>query len=410
MTAAHPVSLNPHGTTPADIVVVGGGGHVGLPLSLKLAEVGFRVAIYDIAEPTLDKISSGQMPFVESGAEALLAAILPSGRLTMSSSPDIVRGVEVVIIVIGTPIDEFLNPSLSIFDRAVGQLAPYLTDGALVILRSTVYPGTTAHVAQALEDQQRKIDVVFCPERIAEGKALEELAQLPQIVGADNDVAAERAAYVFSRLGAETIRSSTKEAELAKLFTNAWRYMKFAVANQFFMMAHDAGVDYNRVLNAVRHNYQRAQDLPGPGFAAGPCLLKDTMQLAAFTSDHFAIGQAAMQVNEGLPAYIVSEMEHRFGALGERKVGILGMAFKAESDDIRASLSYKLRKLLGWAGADVWCTDPYVDDERLQPLELVLEQSEILIIGAPHSIYRGLEIPRERLVDVWGITDAGIVL
>jgi UDP-N-acetyl-D-mannosaminuronic acid dehydrogenase len=394
----------------ADIVVVGGGGHVGLPLSLKLAEVGFNVAIYDVAEPTIERINDGQMPFMEPGADALLTNMLPTGRLTLSSDPQTVRGVDVVIIVIGTPIDEFLNPSLSIFDKTVAQLSPYLSDGALVVLRSTVYPGTTAHVARALADNGHRVDVAFCPERIAEGKALEELGGLPQIVGADDDRAAERAAQVFKRLGAETIRTTTKEAELSKLFTNAWRYMKFAVANQFFMMAHAAGVDYNSVLHAVRHDYPRAADLPGPGFAAGPCLLKDTMQLAAFTSDHFAIGQAAMQVNEGLPAYIVSAMERRYGSLVGRTVGILGMAFKAESDDIRASLSYKLRKLLVWAGADVRCTDPYVNDTRLLPVDQVLESSEILVIGAPHRVYRGLDLPVDRLVDVWGITDAGIVL
>jgi UDP-N-acetyl-D-mannosaminuronic acid dehydrogenase len=411
MTATQPTSsTHEEQVGPADIVVVGGGGHVGLPLSLKLAEAGFRVGIYDIAQPTVDMIGAGKMPFMEPGADALLASILPTGRLTLSADPSIVRGVDVVIVVIGTPIDEFLNPSLTIFDRAVAQLSPYLSDGALVILRSTVYPGTTAQVVRALADHGKRVDVAFCPERIAEGKALEELGGLPQIIGADDDGAALRATEVFNRLGAETIRTTTKEAELAKLFTNAWRYMKFAVANQFFMMAHSAGVDYNSVLHAIRHDYPRAQDLPGPGFAAGPCLLKDTMQLAAFTSDHFAIGQAAMQVNEGLPAFIVSTMERRFGSLAGRNVGVLGMAFKAESDDIRASLSYKLRKLLVWAGAEVRCTDPYADDDRLLPLEQVVEASDIIVIGAPHRLYRGLDIPTDSLVDVWGITDAGIVL
>ena len=159
-------------------------------------------------------------------------------------------------------------------------------------------------------------------------------------------------------LATKTIRTSTKEAELAKLFTNTWRYMKFAVANQFFMIAHDAGVDYTNVLHAIREDYPRAADLPGPGFAAGPCLFKDTMQLSAFTADHFPLGQAAMQVNEGLPAFIVAALERRYGGLQGKTVGILGMAFKSESDDPRASLCYKLRKLLSWAGARVLCHRP----------------------------------------------------
>jgi UDP-N-acetyl-D-mannosaminuronic acid dehydrogenase len=350
------------------------------------------------------------MPFRETGADELLSKVLPTERLTLTSDPSVLSGAPVVIVVIGTPIDEFLNPSMTLFDRVMDQIAPHISDGALVVMRSTVYPGTTERVVHMLAERGRTVDVACCPERIAEGHALEELKDLPQIVGADTDVAGERAAALFARLGAETIRTTTREAELAKLFTNAWRYMKFAIANQFLMIAHQAGADYNAVLNAIRHDYPRAADLPGPGFAAGPCLLKDTMQLAAFTSDHFPMGQSAMQINEGLPAYIVDAMSHRYGGLAGKTVGILGMAFKAESDDTRASLSYKLRKLLLWAGATVLCTDPYVEDERLVSLDEVLAKSDILVLGAPHRAYRALDLEGREVVDVWGVRPAGISL
>jgi UDP-N-acetyl-D-mannosaminuronic acid dehydrogenase len=375
-----------------------------------LARAGLRVGIYDISEATVDRIRRGEMPFLEEGADALLAEVLASDRLTLDTRPEILCDVDQVIVVIGTPIDEFLNPSMTIFERAVDELAPFLADGALVVLRSTVYPGTTAYVAQSLRDHGRTVDVAFAPERIAEGHAIEELGTLPQIIGADDERAGDRAAALFARLGPEIIRTTTREAELAKLFTNAWRYMKFAVANQFFMVAHEAGVDYNRVLSAIRTNYPRAADLPGPGFAAGPCLLKDTMQLASFTTDHFPLGQSAMQINEGLPAYVVDAMERRLGSLRGRTVGLLGMAFKAESDDIRSSLSYKLRKLLAWKGATVLCTDPYVADDRLVPLDEVMAKAEILVLGAPHRAYRGLEIGGRDVVDVWGATGQGIRL
>ncbi len=315
-----------------------------------------------------------------------------------------------LIVVIGTPVDEFLGPSMTIFEKAVDQIAPHLREGALVVLRSTVYPGTTGYVTQHLIDRGCKVDVAFCPERIAEGHALEELSSLPQIIGADSNAAATRAAALFGRLAAKTIRTSTKEAELAKLFTNTWRYMKFAVANQFLMIADQAGIDYTNVLHAIREDYPRAADLPGPGFAAGPCLFKDTMQLAAFTADHFPLGQAAMQVNEGLPAYIVSALERRYGGLSGKTVGILGMAFKSESDDTRASLSYKLRKLLSWSGARVLATDPYVQDDRLVTLECVLKESDVLILGAPHKAYRSLAVGGKDVVDVWGAMGEGIRL
>ena len=393
-----------------DVVVLGGAGHVGLPLSLTFADAGLRTGIYDISQPALDRIVAGEMPFMEAGAADLLTKVLASGRLEVSADGSILERSNQIVVVIGTPVDEFLAPSVTVFERAVDQIAPHLRPGALVVLRSTVYPGTSGYVAQRLAAIGCEADVAFCPERIAEGHALEELRTLPQIVGADDEGAANRAAALFETLGLRTIRTTTKEAELAKLFTNTWRYMKFAVANQFFMIADQAGVDYTRVLDAIRTDYPRAQDLPGPGFAAGPCLFKDTMQLAAFTSDHFPLGQAAMQVNEGLPAYIVSALERRHGGLTGKTVGILGMAFKAESDDIRASLSYKLRKLLAWAGARVVCTDPYVIDERLTTLECVLEESDILVLGVPHRAYRGLHIGGKDVVDVWGALGRGIAL
>jgi UDP-N-acetyl-D-mannosaminuronic acid dehydrogenase len=393
-----------------DLVVLGGGGHVGLPLSLAFAQAGLKVGIYDIAQDRLDQIGRGEMPFKENGADELLWEMLPTGRLSLSSSPQMLEAAAIVIVVVGTPIDEFLNPSMTVFERTVDQIAPHLRPGALLILRSTVYPGVTEYVRRRLADRGAVVDVAFCPERIAEGQALEELCSLPQIVGADDTVAGDRAEELFRRLGSRTIRTRTKEAELTKLFTNTWRYIKFAVANQFLVIAHAAGVEYGPVLHAIRADYPRAADLPAPGFAAGPCLLKDTMQLAAFTADHFALGQAAMQANEGLPSYIVSAMEQRYGSLVGRVIGILGMAFKPNSDDVRSSLSYKLRKVLTWSGARVLCTDPYVDDARLVPLEKVLADAEILVVGVPHSIYSSLDLAGRPLVDVWGSLGQGIAL
>ena len=395
---------------PLDVAVLGGAGHVGLPLSLSFVRAGLRVGVFDTNEEALEHLERGEMPFLESGAEALLHECLKTGRLCLTSRIEDLHQAEHVIVVVGTPIDKFLNPSLTLFEETISGMAPHLRDGALIVLRSTVYPGTSLFARELFARLGRRVDVVFCPERIAEGRALEELTTLPQIIGADDPDAAMRADRLFEQLGLERIHVTTLEAELAKLVTNAWRYMKFAIANQFFMIAHTAGADYSRVLHAVRHNYPRAQDLPGPGFAAGPCLLKDTMQLAAFTADHFPLGQSAMQINEGLPAYIVAALERRYGSLQGRRIGILGMAFKAESDDARASLSYKLRNLIRWTGADVLCTDPYVPDPGLLPLETVIRDCDILILGAPHKAYQSLAIGGKDVVDVWGLLGSGISL
>ena len=387
-----------------DLVIVGGCGHVGLPLALSLADCGYRVGINDIDRAKIQLVRSGRVPFVETGSEELLRKLLPTGRLELSHDPSMLERTRVVVLVIGTPIDEFMNPSVRIFERVLDELTPHLQGGSLVILRSTVFPGTTETVERRLRTAGIAADVAFCPERIAEGHALEELRTLPQIVGVTSDTAFEKAKAVFERLGvASVVRTTPLEAELAKLLTNTWRYMKFAIANQFFQIVNRSGLDYNRVLNAIRQDYPRAADLPGPGFAAGPCLLKDTMQLSAFTPDHFPMGQAAMQVNEGLPGYIVDTLNSRHALIG-RTLGILGMAFKGESDDPRASLSYKLRKLAQFKGANVLCTDPYIADESFEPLDKVLRDSDVIVIGAPHKAYRGLDLGDRDVVDIWGIT------
>jgi UDP-N-acetyl-D-mannosaminuronic acid dehydrogenase len=367
---------------------------------MSFADVGCRVGIYDTDEDKINRVRRGQMPFRERGADELLTKTLASGRLELSHRAEIVERTNVVVMVIGTPIDEFMNPSTRVFERVVDELGPRLRPHSLLVLRSTVYPGTTAFVKSQLAARNGDVQVAFCPERIAEGYALEEIRTLPQIVGADNDAAFERASALFEKFDVEIIRTTSEEAELAKLLTNTWRYMKFAIANQFFQIVHRAGLDHSRVLRAIRHNYPRAADLPGPGFAAGPCLLKDVMQLAAFTPDHFPMGHSAMLINEGLPAYVIDILDHR-QSLSGRTVGILGMAFKGESDDPRSSLSYKLKKLAGFKGARVLCHDPYVVDPDLQPLDKVLKESDVIIVAAPHAMYRQLSLDGREVVDIW---------
>ncbi len=184
--------------------------------------------------------------------------------------------------------------------------------------------------------------------------------------------------------------------------TNSWRYIQFAAVNQFYMIATKHGCDFDRILNGCRFHYPRTEGMPGPGFAAGPCLVKDTMQLAAFSRHNFMLGHAAMLVNEGLPAHLIDLAKSKIDLSG-KTVGILGMAFKAESDDPRDSLSYKLRKLLQFEAARVLCCDPYVSDRRLVSQERVLAEAEVLFVATPHRAYRCLKLPPEKVViDVWG--------
>ncbi len=390
-----------------DVVVIGGCGHVGMPLAIAFADRGLRVGIYDISDAAVKQVNAAQLPFDEPGAAGPLARAVASGRLVASTDPALVAEAENVVVVIGTPVDEHLNPDPDAIPRALTDCAEHFVDGQLMVLRSTVFPGVTALVERMLEKLGRVIDVAFCPERIAEGKAMIELFTLPQIVGAASPAAAERAERLFRLLTDDIVHLKPTEAELAKLFTNAWRYIKFATANQFFLIANDCDLDFERIRAAIIEDYPRAADLPAAGFAAGPCLFKDTMQLAAFNNNNFTLGNSAMLVNEGLPLYVVNRLEQRYD-LASLTVGILGMSFKAGSDDTRSSLSYKLRRVLQFKAGGVLCTDPHVrTDPALVSLETVLAQADLLLIATPHREYADLKTDKP-VIDIWNLRGQGV--
>jgi UDP-N-acetyl-D-mannosaminuronic acid dehydrogenase len=397
------------GGFPFDVAVMGGCGHVGLPLGIALADRGSRVVLYDVNAAAVDLVNAGRLPFLEPDAEPRLRTALDAGRLTATTDRAVLGQADAVVVVVGTPVDEFLSPDPDAIPRTLKSAADVFVDGQLIVLRSTVYPGVTAMVERVVADLGVQLDVAYCPERIAEGRAMTELFTLPQLVAARAAPARKRADELFRTITDGIIHLEPEEAELAKLFTNSWRYLKFAVANQFFMIANDSGLDYEVIRSAVRTDYPRAADLPGAGFAAGPCLFKDAMQLAAFANNSFALGHAAMHVNEGLPVYLLSRIEQRYD-LSTMTVGVLGMAFKAESDDRRSSLSYKLKRLLGVRAAEVLCTDPYVtDDGALLPLDVVLARADLLVIGAPHDVYRALDVETP-VVDIWNLLGRGVTV
>ena len=383
-----------------NVVIVGGCGHVGLPLGITLASRGLNVSLLDIDTAKIHTVNSGMMPFLESGAEAILQQVIGK-TLEATSDEECLRKANIVITVVGTPVDRHLNPTVRELYASVDNLLQYVADGTLLVLRSTVSPGVTNLVYQRIRGLGRHIDLAFCPERIAEGNAIEELVKLPQIVGAFEPTAMKRASELFGIIAPSTIELTPLEAELAKLFTNSWRYLNFAISNQFYTLAEGYGLDFYRIYDAVTRDYPRMRSFATAGFAAGPCLLKDTLQLSTFSANNFFLGHAAMLVNEGLPNFIVNRLRQQHD-LEKKTVAILGMAFKRESDDKRDSLSYKLKKLLEVEARKVLCTDPYVRDPELVPLPVALKEAEILVLGAPHKTYRDLQFSSDQvLVDMW---------
>ncbi|HEX3921934.1 MAG TPA: UDP binding domain-containing protein [Streptosporangiaceae bacterium] len=391
---------------PCDVVVVGGCGRIGLPLAVALAGAGTRTAIYDVSDPAVAAVSAGRMPFAEPGAAVVLERVIAAGQLVASADPRIVGSAEHVVLAL--PAEDYTwSSGPHAMASALGDCARYLRDGQILIAASSVSPGTMAQLEKLVADQGLDIDVAFCPARQAQGDALAELGAIPQIVSSRSSRGLERAGRLMSTLTSALVPMSPEEAELAKLFASAWRYISFAVANQMYMMATDRGLDFERIRRGLVLDYPRAAALPPAGFAGGPWLVKDMLRLAVATRN-FPLGRAAVGVNEGLPEYLVGRLDREYD-LPSLTVGILGMAFKGGSDDIRCSLSYRLRQLLADRARGVVCTDPVATaDPGLLPLPEVLDRADLLVIGAPHAEYRGL-VTRKPVADIWNLLGRGVL-
>ncbi len=390
----------------ADVTVIGGAGHVGLPLALSFIKEGQKVVIHDINRDALQTIADGKLPYMEYQAQPLLKEALESGRLFLNDEILNIPPAGGIIIAVGTPVDEFLNPVQKAIKSCLDGLIPYLSPEHLVILRSTVYPGTTEWVDRYLKSKGVNTDVAYCPERVTQGHSIIELREIPHIISGTSDKAIKRAEMLFSLLSPDIVRMEPMEAEFAKLFTNAYRYIHFAISNEFFMIADEAGLNFNKILDGMTKNYPRAKYIPSPGFTSGPCLFKDTAQLVAFAKNKFNLGNAAINVNEGIVLNIVENMRKKYD-LSNLTVGILGMAFKADVDDIRSSLSYKIKNLLDLYAAKVLSTDPYVHtDPDILPLNQVIENSDVLVLCTPHSQYRDLDTAGKTVIDIWGFLNS----
>lgn len=400
--------------TQQNVCIVGGLGHVGLPFGAVLAQSGFRVCLIDTSRERIECLAEGKAPFVEDGLQELLDEHLgPNLYVSVAPVRDAANA-DHLVVTVGTPVDEHLNPRLRDVLTVVTEYAPHLKLGAHLMLRSTLFPGTTRAVVRLLKDLGREdVKVSFCPERILQGQAVRELRTLPQIIGEGSNAAGFSAKLLFEAIGAKPIFTTPEEAELAKLFLNAWRYGQFALANQFYGLATERGVDYAKVHAAMTEGYPRAQGIPTPGMAAGPCLGKDTLQLAASAMNGFPLGHACWLANEGFPELLARQVTRALGGALDQgaSVGILGMAFKADVDDVRESLGFKLKKLLEFAGAHVVVSDEHHRAEGWVGKDELLSKVNAVVIGVPHSGYRGLRIPDGCIVlDTWGVTEGGVRL
>lgn len=385
-----------------DVVIIGGCGHVGLPLGVKFAEKGKRVLLVDSNLEYVKKVNSAEAPFIEEGLEeSLKSTVLVTKLLRATSDISELKYADNCIVTIGSPTNEHFSHDNSNLKKVLLEISKFLSPGSLIILRSTLFPGTTKWARKILSKTHN--GVCYCPERILQGKSLSELEELPQIIATDDNLVYEKARELFSVFTQDAIKTSPEEAEFAKLFANSYRYMTFALVNEFYSIANSAGLNFNRIHQIMTQGYPRASGLPKPGFAAGPCLMKDTVQLVSFAQNKFLLGTAAVMTNEGMAEYVISEIQKSVN-LSVLTVGLLGMSFKPEIDDTRSSLSFRILKLLEIRALKVICNDPFViDQSSFRPIEYLKNNCDILIICTPHETYKKNLLDFQKpIVDIWG--------
>jgi UDP-N-acetyl-D-mannosaminuronic acid dehydrogenase len=374
-------------------------GRVGLPLALCFADKGLRVLGIDHNQQLLTSLREGQMPWDEAGTQALLDRVRSSGCLELTDRAADAAAADDIVITIGTPSFSHVESDLRQVRAAVDDLLPLLRPGHSLILRSTIAPGTTEFVAGYIEKRRdlrvgEDVFVAHAPERIAAGRFLEEISSLPCIIGGVGESSTERAAGLFEVFGAPIVRTSPVQAELAKIWTNILRYATFALPNLLMMDCESYGANVFDVIELINHDYPRG-GIAMPGLTAGTCLRKDF----AFSEERsHAPGMllAVSRVHEGVPLFLVEGVKRRLGSLGSRKVAVLGLTFKRDTDDERDSLSPKLIRLLERELADVAVSDPHAATPT-QPLADALRDADVVIVATNHSAFGGPDTLREIL-------------
>jgi UDP-N-acetyl-D-mannosaminuronic acid dehydrogenase len=372
-----------------DIAIVGT-GRVGLPLGLMLSKVGFKSIGIDRDKNIIEKVNNKEMPFLEAGFETLIKEV----DFSIANDFSLIAQTENIIITVGTPILSHIETDLSQINGVIDQFIGYLREGQTIILRSTVAPKTTYFVKNYIEKNSKfcvgkDIFLAFCPERIAEGKAYEELRSLPQIIGAEDQGSFERSSKIFSKLTSDILQTTYISAELAKLYNNIARYVSFAIANQFALIADFFDQNIYSILHLTNHKYPRGK-IFYPGFTAGTCLRKDFGMINE-AIPYTDMLLSAWKVNEYMPKFLVENLLKRT-AISGKIVAVLGYTFKQDTDDIRDSLAPKLlRYLEREVPKEIKVCEPYLDqiDDRYRnhSLQEAIEGSDIVYISINHTVF-----------------------
>ena len=401
-----------------DVSVIGL-GRVGLPLALTFAEEGLRVLGVDKDPERLGALREGRMPFKEPGTEELLTQVRDG--LGLSERAADAAQADAIVLTVGTPTFSHIEIDMGDIRSVLDALLPHLREGHLIVLRSTVAPGTTEWVAGYLEKHRgfkvgEDLFVAHCPERIAADRFLEEIRSLPTIIGGVGEASGERCAGLFEVFGADITQTSPVQAELAKIWTNILRYATFALPNLLMMDCERYGANVFDVIELINRDYPRG-GMALPGMTAGTCLRKD-FAFSEERSNAPGMLLAVSRVHESVPLFLVDGLKRRLGgSLRERKVAVLGLSFKRDSDDERDSLSHKTVRLLERELADVVVHDPIVATVTAD-LEQAVSGADAVLVATNHSVFSDpatLHLIAERakadalVVDPWNAFGAGQV-
>lgn len=404
-------------------VSVVGIGRVGLPLALVLAKKNFKVFGIGRDPLKIEQINKGVMPFREKGASRLLKETVKKSFLS-TTDYSVIAESNYIVLTLGTPIDENMNPVFTQIEDAIQQMKPYLRPGQTLILRSTVSPGTTKYTSMLISDLKQlkpgvNFYIAYCPERIAEGMAIEEIETIPQIIGGLDKKSSIKAEEFFKKIGVKTMISDDVSIELAKLFTNMYRYINFAIANEFMFLAENQEREIHEIIKLVNFGYSRG-GISSPGLTGGPCLFKDGFFLISDLPFNDLIS-TSWKINESVPLILINKIKKHM-RLEKKKAVILGMAFKAEIDDTRESLSFKVRKALLRENAEVYLHDPFVKSYQYQEIYKdvysVLENANLIFVATNHKAYKSMDLKKLKTVvakncmicDVWNVFGTGKIL
>jgi len=394
-----------------EVICILGLGRVGLPLASVFASSNVKTIGIDNDQERIQLIKNARCPFYDPELQDNLEKAIKSGNLRVEDDIKKVKDeVDIIFVTVGTPKTTENSIDFSQLYGALDNICAIDLQGKMIIMRSTMAPNTTNDIViPFLENKTNKkagedFAVVVCPERILEGKAVKELQELPEIIGSDNKICREIAAELFRKINhkKEILYTSPSGAELAKLFTNIYRYISFALSNEFAIWAERYGLDASELIRIANHNYPRSQ-IPIPGFVGGPCLSKDGNFLDNNTT-FSSIISTAWKLNESIPQHITNNIRKLLGNFFGKKITVLGISFKAGSDDVRDSPSVKLVEILKGNGAKVSVHDPYV--KNTLTLSEVLKSPDLVIIATNHKEFKEKisEIKNSKckiIYDVW---------